>query len=355
MDEKNSNPSTPTKERVLEALGRIADPISGESITAAGLVEGVRVHGARAQVILASPHHQAEARQMLGKICESEILKIPGIRQANVVLTAHKPPPKLAARKTAPDLSFTRKIIAVASGKGGVGKSFVAVNLAVALARRGLTIGLLDADIYGPSVPQMLGIKDKPTLDQKKRLIPHKAHGIEAMSLGFLVDPDRAMIWRGPMVHSAITQMLGDVAWNPMDMLIVDMPPGTGDAPLTLASGGSLSGVVLVCTPQEIALADLRRAIAMFRRLEIPTLGIVENMAWYEQPNGERVPIFGEGGAENLAKKENLKLLGALPLNLAAREGSDRGANVFMISEAEKLAQRFDEIAEKLARITKDN
>lgn len=233
-----------------------------------------------------------------------------------------------------------KRVITIASGKGGVGKSTVAVNLALALARTGLKIGLLDADIYGPSIPKMLGVQQKPQTKGKK-LVPIEVSGIKFISLGLMVEEEKALVWRGPMVHSAVSQLLDDVLWGEIDILLIDMPPGTGDAQLTLAQKRVLSGAILVSTPQEIALADVRRALAMFQTMKVEIIGVVENMAWFEDGSGTRNYIFGDGGAAKFAKKNGLALLGRIPIDLNLRASGDAGKPL-------NPNPIFDEIATKI-------
>ena len=261
--------------------------------------------------------------------------------------------PGLGARaeeKAESGLSAVRAILAVASGKGGVGKSTVAVNLAVAFAQQGLAVGLMDADIYGPSAPTLLGIHGKPQVSAARRLIPLAAHGIRAMSMGFLLDPDKAAIWRGPMVAGAVSQLLHDVEWGALDVLVVDMPPGTGDAQLTLVQRARPTGALIVSTPQDLALADARRAVQMFRRVDVPVLGIVENMSVFICPHcGGESAIFGQGGAEVEARRLGVPFLGAIPLEMAVRESADHGRPLVR-SEPESIsARRLMEIARRLA------
>ncbi len=236
-------------------------------------------------------------------------------------------------------------MIAVASGKGGVGKSTVAANLALALARQGKAVGLLDADIYGPSVPRLLGLSGKPDSDGKV-IIPHEKYGIKCMSMGSMVDEETAMIWRGPMVVSAIQQMIGDVKWGDLDILVLDLPPGTGDAQLTIAQKVPLAGSVIVSTPQDIALLDARRGIAMFNKVKVPTLGIVENMSSFVCPHcGEATHIFGHGGARETAADLGVDFLGEVPLHLSIRETSDQGTPIVMSQPDSEQAQAFMDIA----------
>jgi ATP-binding protein involved in chromosome partitioning len=294
---------------------------------------------------------------------------LPGVLSVTAVLTAHRPaarpapPPRAhaghdhthgetrpAPKRQGPlEIPGIAAIVAVASGKGGVGKSTVAVNLALGLSKLGRRVGLLDADIYGPSIPRMLGLKGKPETDGKK-LMPMQNHGIKTMSIGFLVEEDTAMIWRGPMVQSALTQMLTDVAWGELDVLIVDMPPGTGDAQLTMVQRVPLTGAVVVSTPQDIALIDARKGYAMFEKTHVPVFGIVENMAWFISPgSGEKSYIFGQGGARRMAEKLGCDFLGEVPLHMTIRETSDTGAPVVSSAPDSEEARTFIAIAEKVA------
>ncbi|HAJ48432.1 MAG TPA: iron-sulfur cluster carrier protein ApbC, partial [Alphaproteobacteria bacterium] len=294
----------------------------------------------------------------------------PGVTAAQVILTAESkgqgqaPAPRArhaklnagAARETAipPTAAKTplpgiAAIIAVASGKGGVGKSTVAVNLALALKALGLRAGLLDADIYGPSLPMMLGLKDKPVSKDGKNLEAMDAHGLKAMSVGLLVDPDQPMIWRGPVATTALMQLLNDVNWGPLDVLVIDMPPGTGDIQLTLAQRVPLSGAVIVSTPQDIALIDARKGLAMFRRVAVPVLGFVENMSVFVCPNcGHAEHIFGEGGARAAAAAQGVPLLAEIPLRRAIREGSDQGTPIMVSAPSGPEAQAFLGLADQV-------
>jgi ATP-binding protein involved in chromosome partitioning len=280
---------------------------------------------------------------------EKLLARQPGVKNATAVLTAHKapaaaPPPQ---EKT-PLLPEVRSIVAVASGKGGVGKSTIAVNLAVALARQGLRVGLLDADIYGPSLPRMLGLARRPEV-RRERMIPLKAWGLLAMSIGFLVEEETPMIWRGPMVMGALEQMMGQVDWGPLDIMIVDMPPGTGDAQLTMAQRVALTGAVIVSTPQDIALTDARRGVRMFERTRVPVLGLIENMSYFCCPNcGHRAEIFGHGGARREADRQGIEFLGEIPLLLDIRTASDAGTPIVADAPESQAAQAFAQIAQRL-------
>jgi ATP-binding protein involved in chromosome partitioning len=321
------------KENVLKALGSVRDPERGSDIVALGMVQGLQVAiDGRVLFSLAVDPARGAALEPLRQAAEKAASAVSGVKEVRAVLTAEKPvaPDPHGMNKNPPLVLPVKKIIAVASGKGGVGKSTVAFNFAIALAQTGLKVGLLDADIYGPSVPRLSGIANcKPGMKDGK-LQPLEAHGVKLMSMGFLVDEEKPMIWRGPMVQTALYQMMRDVEWgsdeNPLDILIVDMPPGTGDAQLTMAQKVPLAGAVIVSTPQDLALIDARKAIEMFRKTNVPVLGIVENMSTYVCSNcGHEEHIFGHGGAKAEAEKLGVPFLGEIPLRADIREKSDAG------------------------------
>ena len=308
-------------------------------------IDGVHVQDGMVQVSLLATREEAAQLEPLRRDMEAALRDLPGVKSAAVVLTAHSKP---AAPPPENLLPGVKRIIAVASGKGGVGKSTVAVNLAVALAQSGLAVGLLDADIYGPSVPRMLGVSAQPVV-RGGRIMPLEAFGLKLMSMGFLVPEDKALVWRGPMVMGAINQMLGQVEWGQLDVLVVDMPPGTGDAQLTLAQKAKPHGAVLVSTPQDISLIDARRGIAMFNQVGVPVWGIVENMSFFCCPNcGHRVDIFGHGGAKAEAERLGVPFLGAIPLQLDIREGGDAGAPVMALTPKGESAAAFRAVADKI-------
>lgn len=348
---------TPTKTDILKALSLVEDEGRGGNVVALEMVQGITIRDGHVLFSLEVDPDRGPTLESLRKTCEDAVYKVVGVLSVTAVLTAHNGPPadkqKQPARtaSAAPlNIPGVKKIVAIASGKGGVGKSTVAVNLAIALGQRGLSVGLLDADIYGPSVPRMMGIADKPQTSSDKKLIPHEKYGIKTMSIGYMVDEDTAMIWRGPMVQSALMQMMNDVVWGDLDVLVVDMPPGTGDAQLTMAQKVPLAGSIIVSTPQEIALADVRRGIAMFEKTHVPVFGIVENMAYFVSPgSGEKTFIFGEGGARRTAEALGVPFLGEIPIHTAIREGMDDGKPVVAIAPASEEAVPFARLADDLA------
>jgi ATP-binding protein involved in chromosome partitioning len=312
------------------------------------MLDAVHVRDGMVQVTLAIKREDAEALEPLRARIEAKIAAMPGVKNAAVVFTAHKAAAPVAP-PAVPLLPGVTSVIAVASGKGGVGKSTVAVNLAVALAQTGLKVGLLDADIYGPSLPRMLGLNRKPEVRDGK-MIPLEAWGVRCMSIGFLVEEETAMVWRGPMVMGALNQMLGQVEWGTLDVLVIDMPPGTGDAQLTLAQKANLRGAVVVSTPQDIALIDARRGIKMFEQVRVPVLGMVENMSYFACPHcGGTSHIFGHGGAQAEAARIGVPFLGAIPLLLEIRETGDAGTPVTAADPEGEAAAAFRAVAAEVA------
>ena len=340
---------------VTKALAAVKDPASGRDVVAAGMVQGLAVRDGMVHFALQVPREAAAAMEPLRAAAEAAARAVPGVLSATAVLTAHRA--EAPARPAAPRgpagpgpmlLSDVRAIIAVASGKGGVGKSTTAVNLAVALAADGLKVGLLDADIYGPSLPQMLGTRERPR-SEGQRITPLSRWGLKAMSIGFLVEEETPMIWRGPMVMGALEQMMGQVAWGPLDVMIVDMPPGTGDAQLTMSQRVPLAGAVIVSTPQDVALLDARRGVRMFEKVNVPVLGLIENMSFFCCPNcNHRSDIFSHGGARREAERLGVEFLGELPLKLEIRELADAGTPIVVARPDSEEAQSYRRIARRV-------
>jgi ATP-binding protein involved in chromosome partitioning len=359
-----------TKERVLEALRRVKGPDPGADLVAQGLVSEIVIHKGKVYFAIQVDPARAGEFEALRLAAEKAVAAVEGVEAVAVTLTADRVPGGAPAggngkSQDAPQGSpFTRpgaardarhrpggvpgvaNIIAVASGKGGVGKSTTAVNFALALKEQGLRVGILDADIYGPSMPRLLGLKGQPQQVSGNKLAPMEAYGLKVMSMGFLVDEETPMIWRGPMVMSALSQMLKDVAWGELDVLVVDMPPGTGDAQLTMAQQVPLAGAVIVSTPQDLALIDARKGLNMFRKVNVPVLGIVENMSTFICPHcGEPSNIFGHGGARAEALRLGVPFLGEVPLTLEIRETSDEGRPVVATNPSSPAAEAYREIA----------
>ena len=354
-----------TREDVLRALSGVTVGREGTPLPETGRLSEIVVDPAnRVMFSIAIEPAEAKAFEAVRQAAEMAVLKIGGVKSALASLTAERgpaaPPPRPAGPaagqgagpRPGPALPGVRHIVAVASGKGGVGKSTTACNLALALKARGLRVGLLDADIYGPSVPKLFGLDRKPetvSTPQGQRIVPLDGYGMPVMSIGFLIQADTAMIWRGPMVQSALTQLLRDVVWGELDVLIVDMPPGTGDAQQTLAQATPLAGAVIVSTPQDLALIDARRGVAMFKRVEVPILGIVENMATFICPHcGTASDIFGHGGARHEAERLGVPFLGEVPLTMTIRETSDAGRPVVAVDPDGPQAAIYREIAGRL-------
>lgn len=348
-----------TEQQILDALRKIRHPALNADPVAAGMISGVMIRDGNVGFTLEIDPAKAEAMESLRQACEAAVHDLAGVLSVTAVMTAERAQPTQQPRgapaqpqsaPAKPPLPGIKSVIAVASGKGGVGKSTTAVNLALGLKVNGLRVGLLDADIYGPSMPRMLGIGGRPQSEDGKILQPMESYGLKCMSIGFLVEEETPMIWRGPMVQGALEQMIRDVAWGELDVLVVDLPPGTGDAQLTMAQRVPLAGAVIVSTPQDIALLDARKGLNMFRRVDVPVLGIIENMSYYVCPKcGERADIFGHGGARETALKLGVDFLGEVPLDIEIRETSDSGRPIVVSNPDSPHAEAFRDIADRVA------
>lgn len=343
--------------QILDALRTIQDPDGGQDIVSLNMVTGLVSKSGNVGFTIEVDADRGPKMEPVRKAAEEVVKTIPGVLSVTVVLTAPTAtaapqpaaPPQGGQQQPVKLLEEIGAVIAVASGKGGVGKSTTAVNLALALSQKGLKTAILDADIYGPSLPMMLGITEKPDSPDGKRLMPIEKYGLKCMSIGFMVAADTPMIWRGPMVMGALEQMMGDVEWGETDVMIIDMPPGTGDAQLTIAQRVALAGSVIVSTPQDLALLDARKGLNMFKRVEVPVLGIIENMSYFLCPHcGERSEIFTHGGAKNAAAQMGVDFLGEIPLEMAIREGSDTGRPIVATDPDSPQAKAYHAIAEAL-------
>jgi len=356
---------TVTKEQVLAALARVPSP-GGTALPDARVLSDVVVSDGKVFFSLTVDAATVKAWEPVREAAEKAVRSIPGVQSALVALTAERSPgsatpgsrPASAPQarqaahptdKVQPGIPGVDAVVAVASGKGGVGKSTTAVNLALGLRDLGMKVGMLDADIYGPSLPKLLAIKEKPETIGGTRLKPIQRYGLTVMSIGFLIDEETPMIWRGPMVMSAITQMLREVEWGKLDIMVVDMPPGTGDAQLTMAQQVPLKGAVIVSTPQDLALIDARRGVSMFKRVNVPVLGVVENMSYFLCPScGTRSDIFAHGGARHEAERLGVPFLGEVPLHMTIREKSDAGLPVVATAPDSEHARIYRDIAGKV-------
>ncbi|MBA4788518.1 MAG: Mrp/NBP35 family ATP-binding protein [Rhizobiales bacterium] len=340
-----------TEDGVRQALSKVRTP-EGVPLSASPALSGIVVTNGKVYLSINVDAAQARAWEGVRIAAEDTVKAIPGVASALVALTAERRGAPAPAAAPAPgggkaiEVPGVGAIIAVASGKGGVGKSTLSINLALGLRDLGLKVGLLDADIYGPSVPRLAGVHAKPEVIDGRTMLPLDNFGLQLMSIGFMVEEDTPMIWRGPMVMSALSQMLREVKWGPLDILVVDMPPGTGDAQLTMAQQVKLAGAVIVSTPQDLALIDARRGIAMFQRVNVPLLGVVENMSYFVCPHcGGRSDLFGHGGARDEAKKLGVPFLGEVPLNMRIREMSDAGVPIVVSDPQSPEAETYREIA----------
>ena len=339
-------PNSPVdREAVLGVLSTVVDPDLHRDIVTLGFVKNLMIEDGivRFDVELTTP--ACPVKDALQEECRKKVAGLDGVREVHVRMTAN-----VTSRNPAPSLlPEVRNIVAVASGKGGVGKSTCAVNLALALADTGAKVGLLDADVYGPSIPTMLGVERRPQVTPDQKLVPIPRAGLMLMSMGFLADERTPVIWRGPMVSGVLQQLLGQVLWGALDYLVVDMPPGTGDAALTLSQVVQVSGAVIVTTPQEVSLVDARKSLHMFEKVNVPILGILENMSFLPQADGSRLAIFGAGGGRRFADDAGVPFLGELAIDPRVAEGGDRGQPIFLAEPDSAVAQTFREVAGKVA------
>jgi len=336
-----------TEDLILKTLSDIDDPSQSKDIVSLGLVSNVNIKDSNVGVTLEVPVHRGAAMEPIRKLAQEKIMKIEGVTSATVVITAHeskqKGSPNVSEINETKEKVFesnVKRFVAVGSGKGGVGKSTTSVNLAIALKLEGYSVGLLDADVYGPSQPRMLGVSGRPASVGGDMVAPLQNFGISLMSMGLLVPDDTAMIWRGPMVQSALTQMLNSVAWGNLDVIVIDLPPGTGDIQISLAQQVNLAGAVIVSTPQDIALLDVVKAITMFQKANVPIIGMIENMSYWSCPDCGRVDhIFGKGGVKSEAKKRGIDLLGEIPISVDVRKSSDSGIPI-IISDPDAIQSK---------------
>lgn len=333
------------EEAILAALSKVQEPELHKDLVSLDMIRDLKIEGNEVgfTVMLTTP--ACPLRTQIEQEARQAVAELPGVESVHINFDADVP--KDGRQRGLVKLPI-RNAIAVASGKGGVGKSTVAVNLAVILANSGSRVGLLDADIYGPNIPTMMGVNHLPPAGEEK-LLPAEAYGVKLMSIGFLVKPEQPLIWRGPMLHSAIRQFLSDVEWGELDYLVVDLPPGTGDAGLSLAQSMPLSGGLIVTLPQQVSLDDARRGLEMFRQMNVPIFGVVENMSYLDLPDGTRVDVFGSGGGERLAKESGVPFIGAIALDPAVREGGDQGVPVAISHPDSPVSQALNHIAKDLA------
>lgn len=333
------------RDAILGALSKVNDPDLRKDLVSLNMIRDLEIVGdtVRFTIVLTTP--ACPLKNKIENDARTAVLSLEGVSTVEIKIDANVPSDGRARGLL--ELPI-RNAIAVASGKGGVGKSTIAVNIAVVLAQSGAQVGLLDADIYGPNIPTMMGVEHLPS-PQSERLLPAVSHGVKLMSIGFLVKPDQPLIWRGPMLHSTIRQFLTDVEWGDLDYLLIDLPPGTGDAALSLVQSLPLSGGIIVTLPQQVSLDDARRSLEMFRQLDVPILGIVENMSYLELPDGTRMDVFGTGGGKKLAEETGAAFIGSIPMSPSVREGGDTGMPVVISSPDSQVSQALISIAKDVA------
>jgi ATP-binding protein involved in chromosome partitioning len=336
-----------SQDNVLAVLRTVQDPDLHKDIVTLGFVKDVKIEGGEVDFTIELTTPACPVRDQMKAEAEQKVAALPGVTTARAKMTADVKARGGFGRQQVPGI---RNIVAVGAGKGGVGKSTTAVNLAVALAAKGARVGLMDADVYGPNIPQMLGVSDQPEVSEDKKMVPPEAHGIKLISMGMLVPPDQPIIWRGPMLHGAVQQFMRAVAWGELDYLVVDLPPGTGDVALSMAQSVPMAGAVVVTTPQAVSVSDVRKAVAMFRQLNIPVLGVIENMSSFVCGHcGEKTDIFGTGGGRKMAEDLQIPFLGEVPIDTRVRSGGDEGRPIVAAAPDAPAAQAFAEVAGKVA------
>lgn len=343
--------ATLTREKILESIKVVKDPDLHRDIVSLGMVKEIEINGGKVSVHVELTTPACPLKDQIKQDVEKAVATLEGIKEVSVEMTSSvRRAPNLLPTGTP---SGIKNVVAVASGKGGVGKSTVCVNLAIALAQTGAKVGLMDGDIYGPNVPLMLGIPpdERPKITADEKIVPIEVYGLKVISMGVMVPPETPMVWRGPMLHSAVTQFLQKVDWGELDYLLVDLPPGTGDVQLSLVQTVSVTGAVIVTTPQEVALMDVRKGIAMFQKTNVSILGVVENMSTFICPHcGEETPIFSKGGGRQVAEKLGIPYLGEIPIDSRIREGGDRGKPIIVASGDSPAAKQFHAVAGVLAQ-----
>lgn len=336
-----------TKDEVLSALRAVQDPDLHKDIVSLGFVKEVEIKGGEVDFTVELTTPACPVKEEMKAEAEGRVRALPGVTAARAKMTANVSTRGGLGRQQVPGI---RNIVAVGAGKGGVGKSTTSVNLAVALASKGARVGLLDGDVYGPNVPQMLGCQVSPELDGEKHIVPPVAQGVKVISMGMLVPPDQPIIWRGPMLHGAVQQFMRDVAWGELDYLVVDLPPGTGDVALSMAQSVPMAGAIVVTTPQGVSVSDVRKAVAMFRQLNIPVLGVIENMSYFVCGHcQERTEIFGNGGGRRMAEEMGIPFLGEVPIDTRVRSGGDEGQPIVAAAPDAPAARAFLDLASRVA------
>jgi len=335
------------KEQVLSVLRGVVDPDLHKDIVSLGFVKDVAVRGGEVDFTIELTTPACPVKDDLKKQAETLVAALPGVTAARAKMTANVSTRGGMGRQQVPGI---RNIVAVGAGKGGVGKSTTSVNLAVALAQKGARVGLIDGDVYGPNIPQMLGLTEAPEVSPEKRILPPEALGVKVISMGMLVPPDQPIIWRGPMLHGAVQQFMRDVEWGELDYLVVDLPPGTGDVALSLSQTAYVAGAIVVTSPQQVAVADTRRAVAMYQKLNIPVLGLIENMSYFSCPScRHESDIFGRGGGARLAEELGIAFLGSIPISEPLRRGGDTGVPIMLSDPGSAAAEAFVAAAERTA------